>query len=912
VSAFRASQASNATRLVVLDGNIPNASSLAASVLPGSAVITLDPRSNGIRQISQALANRRNLTSLHIVSRGRDGTLVLGNTTLTTTNLGQFSSAIQQWGRSLSGRANVFLYGSRVAESSAGQAFVRRLGGLVRRTVAASTDQSGSVRGGDWEMEYRTGAIASGLAFNPSRLAAYRNTLDLGAGLRAEYFDNADFTGFRYQRIDPKINANWGNGAPAGLAPNTFSIRWTGQIEAPTSDTYTFFLNANDGARLFINGRQIISRSGNPALGEQKAQFFLRAGQRYDIRLEYSDNTGSASINLAWANRTQARQAIAPMWLFPAAPVDETAPTAQLSAPTLATSSNTPYSFSVTYGDNIGINAGTIDSRDIRVTGPNGFSQLAQLVSVNPAGNGSPLTAIYQLTAPDQIWNWNERGIYTVTLLAGAVQDTRNNTTTTDIRLGSFQVAVDSTILLDTDRLQVQEGRNVILPIRRTGDLTGTATINYYTRSDATVSPKVNFVPIPLSTLTFAPGETQKEITVQTLDDRVAGTNGSVNVVLEQPTGADLGLPQTAAIAILDRPVAPPPSGLSFGPVTRYSTSTSAHGVDAADLNGDGRIDLAVANAGTSTVSVLLGRGNGTFTTTVNYRVGIEPKSVFAADLNGDGFRDLFSANQNGDNVTVLLNRGDGTFATGVDYASLRGAHEAVAGDVDGDGDLDIAVVGWGGPIAVVLRNNGDGTFGGRVVYSVGDAPHSLQLADFNGDGRPDLATANRGSSNISVLLNNGTGLFGTPVTYGSGVGPHSMRAADLNGDGRIDLVTVNDFSDNVSVLLGNGSGGFTTVNYATGSVPKGVAIGDVNGDGRLDILTANTAGNYPNFDNPGGNTISVLLGRGDGTFGTASTFVTGRTPFSLTVADFNGDARLDVATANWHTSDVGVLLNNA
>jgi hypothetical protein len=92
--------------------------------------------------------------------------------------------------------------------------------------------------------------------------------------------------------------------------------------------------------------------------------------------------------------------------------------------------------------------------------------------------------------------------------------------------------------------------------------------------------------------------------------------------------------------------------------------------------------------------------------------------------------------------------------------------------------------------------------------------------------------------------------------------------------------------------------------------VPKGIALGDINGDGRLDILAANTAGNYPNKNNPGGDTFSVLLNLGGGTFGTPTTYTTGRTPFSLVVADFDGDGDGDVATANWHTNNVTVVLN--
>ena len=798
----------------------------------------------------------------------------------------------------------------------------------------------------------------------------------------------------------------------------------------------------------------------------------------------------------------------------PPAP-DTSPPTATLTAATLDTSRTTPYTFTVNYADATAVNVSTINSADIRITGPNGFSQLAQLVSVTPNTNGTPLAGTYQITAPDGIWNWNDRGTYTATLLAGEVRDTLNNTTTANTALGTFQVAVQSTIVVGVNSSQVTEGGIVTIPIRRTGDTTGSATINYFTGGNSTATPDIHYVPIPVTTLTFAPGEAEKNVVVQTLNDGVSGTSRTVSVLIESPTGADLGPSRTSSISIVDQaaasttylsdlnwasatnawgpverdrsngdagtgdgrtltldgttyskglgvhaaseinytlgssynrfvsyigvddevgsngsvvfqiwadgiqlydsglmtgssatkfinvdvtgrqnfrlvvtggsdgvaydhanwadaqlvigtftPPPPPPPPLplptvsftreqvigglnqpttfawspngnlmfiaekggvvrvsveatasttqfSASPVQQYTTGTNAHGVSAADLNGDGRIDLAVANSGSNTVSVLLGNGNGTFTPAVNFGVGSQSKSVFAADLNGDGRPDLLTANQLSNDISVLINTGNGTFAPSVSYAGPIGAHEVVAADVDGDGDIDIAATGWGGTIVRVLRNNGNGTFANPADYTVGNTPHSLQLVDFNGDGRPDLAVANQSSSTVSILLNTGTGTFANAVSYSVGARPHSVRAADLNGDGRIDLATANESANSVSVLMGNGNGTFATaVSYATGSVPKGVAIGDVNGDGTPDLLTANTAGNYPDNNNPGGNTISVLLGNGNGTFSAPVSYTTGRTPFSLTLADFNSDGRLDVASANWHTNDVGVLLN--
>jgi glucose/arabinose dehydrogenase len=350
-----------------------------------------------------------------------------------------------------------------------------------------------------------------------------------------------------------------------------------------------------------------------------------------------------------------------------------------------------------------------------------------------------------------------------------------------------------------------------------------------------------------------------------------------------------------------------------FKPVAQYPTGTNAHGIYTADLDGDGKLDLAVANAGSNTVSVLMGNGDGTFVAAVNYNVGSEPKSVTGADFNGDGKRDLVTANQGSGDVSVLINNGDGTYAPAVNYTATAGAHEAAVGDLDSDGDIDIAVTGWGSSLVRVLYNQGNGTFNGtNPTYTVGNAPHSIVAIDLNSDTKLDLAIADHDSNNVALLLNAGNGTYLPATFFPVGSLPHSLRTADLNGDRKMDLVTANEGSDNVSVLLGDGAGGFApAVNYATGLVPKGAAIGDVNGDGKLDLLTADTAGNYPSSNNPGGDQISVLFGNGDGTFGPQNNYTTGRTPFSIALGDFDGDGDLDVASANWHTNDVGVLINN-
>jgi len=351
----------------------------------------------------------------------------------------------------------------------------------------------------------------------------------------------------------------------------------------------------------------------------------------------------------------------------------------------------------------------------------------------------------------------------------------------------------------------------------------------------------------------------------------------------------------------------------SLGGPTPFGAGTQAHSVVVADLNGDTKNDLVTANAGADTMSVLLGNGDGTFQAAVSYATGTEPKSVVLGDINGDTQLDAVTSNQGSNNVSVLLGNGDGTFLPKTDFAACAGAHESTLALLNADANVDIACAGWGAAQAGVLLSNGDGTFQPMTSFAVGTAPHSIVAGLFNADANLDLATANNGSANVSVLLGNGNGTFQAAVNYAAGSGPHSLRSADLDADGDLDLVTANNTSNDASVLLGNGTGTFQpAVNYATGTTPKGVTIADMNGDAKLDILTANINGNYPALISPGGDSISLLLGNGNGTFQPKTDFLTGQGPFAVAAGLLNADANMDVATANWWDDGVSVLLHGS
>ncbi len=207
----------------------------------------------------------------------------------------------------------------------------------------------------------------------------------------------------------------------------------------------------------------------------------------------------------------------------------------------------------------------------------------------------------------------------------------------------------------------------------------------------------------------------------------------------------------------------------TFAPAVNYPTGIVAASITVADLNGDGRLDLAVANENSDTVSVLLGRGDGTFQASVNYPAGPGPAEIASGDFNGDGKLDLVVANAGGSfgtTVSVLIGNGDGTFQAPVSYPAGNEPFSVAVGDFNMDGKLDLIVADAGvssGTTVSLLFGNGDGTFQTAVPYTVGVGAVSVAVADLNADGLLDVAVANFSSNNVSVLLNAGTACTTTP-----------------------------------------------------------------------------------------------------------------------------------------------------
>jgi len=269
----------------------------------------------------------------------------------------------------------------------------------------------------------------------------------------------------------------------------------------------------------------------------------------------------------------------------------------------------------------------------------------------------------------------------------------------------------------------------------------------------------------------------------------------------------------------------------------------NAHGLASGDFNRDGSLDLAVADAGCGQVTVLLGNGDGTFSENGSFNTGgsatFAPYSVAVGDFNSDGRLDLATADEGLHKASVLLGNGDGTFQSHVDYQTGNDSRQVAAGDFNGDGRLDLAISSGQG--VSILLGNGDGTFQSQTLYPLEthDNPY-LVIADLNGDGNLDLAVANTAGS-VSVLLGNGNGTFQTGVRYATGGFSATVIAADFNGDGHLDLATGNYYTANLSLLLGNGDGTFREhVDFPAARGARGLVAADFNDDGRLDLAVAN------------------------------------------------------------------------
>jgi hypothetical protein len=363
-------------------------------------------------------------------------------------------------------------------------------------------------------------------------------------------------------------------------------------------------------------------------------------------------------------------------------------------------------------------------------------------------------------------------------------------------------------------------------------------------------------------------------------------------------------------------------------PTTDLTTGNAPDFVATASLRNNGIADLVVTNHNDNTLSVFLGNGDGTFAAPalVTLAAGNTGPVWIATGVfdttNKNTNIDLAVANQTSNTLSVLAGKGDGTFPTESDLqtgAAPVSVAAALFNNTTG-APVNLFVANHGDNTVTIFAGNNDGTFKAlTTLLHTGIGPSSIATGDFNGDGNTDLAVTNESDNTVSIFLGNGDGTFQPRVDDAVGNGPVWVSAADLNGDGILDLAIANDGAptdtntgNTVTVLLGNasttntavGNGTFspgTIRDFPAGNGPTSIAVGDFNVDGLQDLVVADSTDNA----------ISLLLGLGGGVFGPNFELNVGTDPVSIVSADFNADGTPDVAVANEGSNTVSVILDS-
>jgi len=280
------------------------------------------------------------------------------------------------------------------------------------------------------------------------------------------------------------------------------------------------------------------------------------------------------------------------------------------------------------------------------------------------------------------------------------------------------------------------------------------------------------------------------------------------------------------------------------------------------------------SNATDNTISLLRGNGglagqinadgtvndSASFQTPLIYAVGNRPAGIVTGDFNADGKLDVAVANTGDGTVSVLLGKGDGTFQTPITLTVGNAPVGIAAGDIDGDGNLDLVVANSGDGTVSILRGNGDGTFQTQTTVTVGTSPQNVAIADLNSDNVLDVAVTNGTSNTVSVLLGKGDGTFQPATSLATGSGPFAIAAIDVAGTGKVSLAATNFNDGTVSFFKGNGDGTFQTPTTLTACAqPTGMAVADFYNSGTLNLAVSCSGAQT--------NTVTIFSSDGSGGF---------------------------------------------
>jgi hypothetical protein len=364
----------------------------------------------------------------------------------------------------------------------------------------------------------------------------------------------------------------------------------------------------------------------------------------------------------------------------------------------------------------------------------------------------------------------------------------------------------------------------------------------------------------------------------------------------------------------------------AFATRTDLNTGNGPQSIFSIDLDGDGKPDLLIADGDSNIVSVYHNTstpGSISFVKQASYVMDADdyPIGVTAGDLDGDGKPEIVVSNYYSETISIFLNTstpGNISMAPAISYPTGNYSLAPSIADLNGDGKPEIILSSSGDDILSTYTNNstpGHLSFLPKVDWGLpaGSGPFKVAVGDLDGDGKPDMVAANGNTNLVSVFRNTsatgGAVSFAAHVDFATGNAPQGVAIGDLDGDGKPDLAVVNNSDNTVSLLLNTGGGGVIAfaphADVPTGNGAYDIVISDFDGDGKPDLAVVDLYGNAVSVHR---NTSTV----GNISVGANTDYATGDIPFALTTADFDGDGKPDIATANNTAATISVLRNKS
>ncbi|MEB3232298.1 MAG: FG-GAP-like repeat-containing protein [Leptolyngbyaceae bacterium] len=946
--------------LLFIDASVDNLDYFLDGVDSRVEIVLLDPTQDGIVQISSALANYSDVSSLQIVSHGSTGALQLGNTTLNAATVGTYQDELLGWSQALSDGADILLFGCNVAEGTTGENFVGQLSGLTGADVAASDDLTGSATlGGDWDLEVATGRIEAEWAIAPSALSSYtgilntliaanqtNNTISLYetnglggfnpsttlaiAGTGPSTVTLGDINGDGLEDIlttnggSSNISLLINNGTGGFNSPQTFAVGAAptqlavadvnndGRLDVlalkNTTNNFSVLLNNGTGgltaAQNFATGTGPVGIGAADLNGDGNIDVFTANLNTTNVTVNLGNGAGSFSTPTATST-------------VGSLPVDMT--TGDLNGDDrmdFVVANRSSRNVSVGLGNGTGgftvTNYGAGGRPNAVILGDVNNDGALDIVSTHTTTQGSVLLNNRNggFGGPTAL----EFGFIASDITFGNV----NNDGNLDL-LASNASANQIAVLLGNGN----GGFTAQTPLAVTaapsglvfGNLSGSVTPPADTTAPVLQTAIANGSSLVLTYNEALDGASDPATGAYSV--LVNGTQRTVNSV--DANGTTVTLTLASAVTSSDtvalsytvpgtNPVQDVAGNDAIALTTQSVTNTT---LPPADTTAP-VLQTAIANGSSLvlTYNEALDGASDPATGAYSVLVNGTQRTVNSVDANGTTVTLTLASAVTSSDTVVLSYTAPGTNPVqdlaGNDAIALTG--QAVVNNTlpapTGGTTPTLIVANQSSNSISLYTTNGSGGFNAPTTLAVGGSgPSTVTLGDINGDGLEDILTTNSGSSNISLLINNGVGGFNPAQTFSVSAAPTQLALADVNNDGRLDVLALQNATNSFAVLLNNGAGGFTAAqNFASGTGSVGIGAADLNGDGNIDVFTTNL-----NTTN-----VSVNLGNGTGSFGApTATATVGSLPVDMTTGDLNGDGRMDFVVANRSSRNVSVGLGN-